>query len=100
MWHMLRINETDVNATYILIKLLFDYLQIVLGRKTVESKVDANLMEEGSCSKVSKKQAVIRLKDMGRFIIFNKGLLPIFVDKRAVPFRCAARLHNQSVIQV
>jgi hypothetical protein len=97
MWHMPRINETDINATY---NYYLNYLQIVLGRKTVESKVDANLMEEGSCSKVSKKQAVIRLKDMGRFIIFNKGLLPIFVDKRAVPFRCAARLHNQSVIQV
>lgn len=37
---------------------------------------------------------------MGRFVIINKGKRPIFVNKKAVPYRCAAVLHDQAVIQV
>jgi len=74
--------------------------EIVLGRSTKECKVDADLSEEGASNKISRKQAVIRLKRMGHFVIINKGRRPIFVDKKVVPYRCAAALHDQSVIQI
>ncbi len=62
--------------------------------------MDADLTEEGSSMKISRKQAIIRLKRMGRFVIINKGKRPIFVDRKVVHYKCAAVLHDQSVIQV
>lgn len=62
--------------------------------------MDADLTLEGASEKVSRRQAIIQLREFGEFFIINQGRHSIFVDHLHVPYGGMAKLNDGCVIQV
>jgi len=74
--------------------------EILLGRTTGESVVDVDLAEEGDASKVSRKQALIKLKRDGEFYIHNIGRATLFINGRPVPTGKRRTLSHCCLVEV
>ncbi|CAG7815514.1 unnamed protein product [Allacma fusca] len=74
--------------------------EITLGRRTENNWVDADLSEEGNDFKVSRRQATIKMRALGDFVILNQGKHSMYIDGQALLPGEVASLHDQSVIKV
>ena len=70
-----------------------------VGRATPEHTVDVDLTLEGPATKVSRRQAVIKLTTGGEFHIGNEGRRPVMVNGTAVVMGEAAKLANNTVVE-
>jgi len=55
---------------------------------------------EGASAKVSRKQAIIQMREVNKFILMNVGRHPIYVDGNPAFNGEAVQLFDQSVVQV
>ncbi|XP_046843743.1 microspherule protein 1-like [Xenia sp. Carnegie-2017] len=83
-----------------LVRYLMRSREIIVSRSTKDHNVDVNLSLEGPAGKVSRKQAVIRLKTDGEYYIMNEGRRPIFIDGKPVLTDIKAKLHHNSTFEV
>ncbi|CAH2067426.1 unnamed protein product [Thlaspi arvense] len=74
--------------------------EVLLGRATGEYPVDIDLGRSGSGTKVSRRQALIRLKQDGCFEIKNLGKFSIWINEKEVGHREVVNLNNNSLIQI
>jgi len=82
-----------------LVRYLMRSREISVGRATAEHTVDVDLTLEGPASKVSRKQAIIKLTNSGEFHIANEGKRPVMVNGVAVVMGEAAKLTNNTVVE-
>lgn len=82
-----------------LVRYLMRSREISVGRAAREHTVDVDLTLEGPASKVSRRQAVIKLKNSGDFHLANEGSRPVMVNGRAVITGEMARLANNAVVE-
>ncbi|XP_028409010.1 microspherule protein 1-like [Dendronephthya gigantea] len=83
-----------------LVRYLMRSREITVGRSTKDNTVDVDLSLEGPASKVSRKQAVIRLKPDGEYYVVNEGRRPIFIDGKPVLNDVKAKLHHNSTFEI
>ena len=62
--------------------------------------MDADLSEEGNDTKISRRQATIKMRALGDFVILNQGKHAMYIDGQALLPGEVAYLHDQSVIRV
>jgi len=74
--------------------------QVMIGRNTEHSTVDVNLAEEGSASKISREQGVIKLKANGSFYLKNVGKNPIYINGKVISIGEKKRLLDCCLIEV
>jgi hypothetical protein len=74
--------------------------EVSLGRNTKFQTVDIDLSEEGSCSKVSRQQGMIRMHSGGSFYFQNFGQRKVRVDNVVVPYKRRIVLENGSLVDV
>jgi len=74
--------------------------EIVLGRGTPSNRVDVNLCAESSTSKISRRQAIIKLKCDGEFYICNIGKCVIFINGHPVFTGRKKRLCDDCLIEI
>ena len=82
-----------------LVRYLMRSREISVGRNTAEHTVDVDLTLEGPASKVSRRQAIIKLTNSGEFHIANEGKRPVMVNGTAVVMGEAAKLANNTVVE-
>ena len=82
-----------------LVRYLMRSREISVGRATAEHTVDVDLTLEGPASKVSRKQAIIKLTNSREFHIANEGKRPVMVNGVAVVMGEAAKLTNNTVVE-
>jgi len=82
-----------------LVRYLMRSREISVGRATADQTVDVDLSLEGPSTKVSRKQAIIRLSTAGNFYIANEGTRAILVNGTPVLTGKKARLANNTVIE-
>lgn len=58
--------------------------EVILGRATDDFDVDIDLGREGRANKISRRQAIITLKENGSFLLKNLGKNSIFVNGKEV----------------
>lgn len=83
-----------------LVRYLMRSKEISVGRATQDQTVDVDLSLEGPSTKVSRKQAIIRLSTAGDFDIANEGSRAIMVNGAPVLTGSKARLSNNTVIEL
>lgn len=83
-----------------LVRYLMRSREITVGRSTKDNTVDVDLSLEGPACKVSRKQAVIRLKPDGEYYVVNEGRRPIFIDGKPVLTDVKAKLHHNSTFEI
>ena len=74
--------------------------EMSLGRNTKHQVVDIDLGLEGSCSKVSRQQGMIKLHPGGSFYFQNLGQRKVRVDNTVIPSKRRAVLKNGSFLEV
>ncbi|KAG2254368.1 hypothetical protein Bca4012_057960 [Brassica carinata] len=74
--------------------------EVLLGRATGEYRVDIDLAKSGSWKKVSRRQAIIKLKKDGCFVIKNLGKFSIWINEKEVQHGEIVNLRNNSLIQI
>ncbi|KAE9597852.1 putative transcription factor interactor and regulator FHA-SMAD family [Lupinus albus] len=74
--------------------------EVVLGRATVEVKVDIDLGREGCANKISRRQALIKMEPNGSFIIKNLGKGSIFLNGKEIASGQIRLLSASSFIQI
>ncbi|ESQ27581.1 hypothetical protein EUTSA_v10019439mg [Eutrema salsugineum] len=74
--------------------------EVLLGRATGEYPVDIDLGRSRSGTKVSRRQALIRLKQDGCFEIKNLGKFSIWLNEKEIEHRETVNLKNNSLIQI
>ncbi|CAN8234610.1 unnamed protein product [Cochlearia groenlandica] len=74
--------------------------EVLLGRDTEEYPVDINLGRLGSKTKISRRQALIRLKQDGNFEIKNLGKFSIWLNEKELVPKEVVTLKNNSLIQI
>ncbi|XP_019424026.1 PREDICTED: uncharacterized protein LOC109333160 isoform X1 [Lupinus angustifolius] len=74
--------------------------EVVLGRATVEVKVDIDLGREGCANKISRRQALIKMEANGSFIIKNLGKGSIFLNGKEIASGQTRLLSASSFIQI
>merc|ERR1719339_320186 len=82
-----------------LVRYLMRSREITVGRAAKDHIVDVDLNLEGPASKVSRRQAVIKLKNSGEFHLANEGSRPVMVNGAAVITGEMARLANNAVVE-
>ena len=82
-----------------LVRYLMRSREISVGRATPHHTVDVDLTLEGPATKVSRKQAIIKLSNSGDFHIANEGRRPVMVNGKAVIMGEAAKLANNTVVE-
>ena len=82
-----------------LVRYLMRSREISVGRATPQHTVDVDLTLEGPATKVSRKQAIIKLSNSGDFHIANEGRRPVMVNGKAVIMGEAAKLANNTVVE-
>ncbi|KOB78826.1 putative Microspherule protein 1 [Operophtera brumata] len=90
--------ELDKNTLAFLRGRLVRY--IAVGRSTRDHSIDVDLSLEGPATKVSRKQATIRLRNTGDFFMSSEGKRPIFVDGRPILQGNKVKLNHNSVIEI
>jgi len=83
-----------------LVRYLMRSREISVGRATQDQTVDVDLSLEGPSTKVSRKQAIIRLSTACDFDIANEGSRAIMVNGSPVLTGSKARLSNNTVIEL
>lgn len=83
-----------------LVRYLMRSQEITVGRSTQSQGVDVDLSLEGPAAKVSRRQACIKLKPDGEFLIFNEGKRPLYIDGHPVLSGDKGKLHHNSVFEV
>ncbi|KAK7250790.1 hypothetical protein RIF29_33467 [Crotalaria pallida] len=74
--------------------------EVILGRGTDEMAVDIDLGREGNASKISRRQALIKMEANGSFIIKNLGKCSIFLNGKEVATGQARGLSASSLIEI
>ncbi|KAJ0255868.1 Forkhead-associated [Hirschfeldia incana] len=74
--------------------------EVLLGRATGEYRVDIDLAKSGSWKKVSRRQAIIKLKKDGCFVIKNLGKFSIWINEKEAQHGEIVNLTNNSLIQI
>ncbi|KAM0863559.1 hypothetical protein ACQ4PT_044508 [Festuca glaucescens] len=74
--------------------------EVTLGRETEEVHVDIDLAKEGNANKISRRQAVIKMDEVGSFHIKNIGKYPIFVNSKEVPRNKRINLISDALLEV
>ncbi|KAK7580254.1 hypothetical protein V9T40_000883 [Parthenolecanium corni] len=74
--------------------------EITLGRKTQDNEVDVDLSLEGPAWKISRRQATIRVKNNGEFLIASEGKRPIYVDGTPISTGNKRVINNNSVLEI
>ena len=82
-----------------LVRYLMRSREISVGRTTADITVDVDLSLEGPATKVSRKQAIIKLTNSGEFHIANEGKRPVMVNGNAVVMGEVAKLANNTVVE-
>jgi len=94
-------NETLAVLRGRLVRYLMRSREITLGRCTKDSIVDVDLSLEGPSSKISRKQALIKLNSNGDFVIINTGKRAFVVDSKPVLGNASScKLNNNSVVEI
>ncbi|KXJ16530.1 microspherule protein 1 isoform X1 [Exaiptasia diaphana] len=97
-------NEFDNQTLAVLRGRLVRYLmrsrEIIVGRATADNQVDVDLSLEGPAWKVSRRQAVIRLKSDGEYYVVNEGRRSLLIDGKPIGMGVKARLHHNSTFEV
>lgn len=75
-------------------------LQITIGRSSKYTSVDVDLKLEGPAWKISRRQATIRLRNTGEFLIGCDGKKCLYVDGKPLAVGCRSRLNHNSVVEV
>ncbi|XP_065827278.1 microspherule protein 1-like isoform X2 [Oscarella lobularis] len=83
-----------------IVRYLMRSQEITVGRSTDSFSVDVDLSLEGPASKISRKQAVIKMKPDGEFLFFNEGKRPVFIDGKPVLNGSKAKIRHSSVVEV
>jgi len=73
---------------------------ILLGRDSPGNKVDVNLEIETHCSRVSRKQAQIKLKRDGNFYLKNIGKNLMFVNGKPVESNKTRKLLDKCLVEI
>ncbi|EGT31425.1 hypothetical protein CAEBREN_19790 [Caenorhabditis brenneri] len=73
---------------------------VIMGRSSINERVDIDLSKEGPAAKVSRQQAVISHDSEHNFTIQNIGQRAIYVDSKPLPQMVATSLRHGSVIEV
>ena len=76
------------------------FFQITVGRSTADNHVDVDLSLEGPAWKISRRQAVIKLRSDGEYCVINEGRRPLYIDGKPVALGTKARLHHNSTFEV
>lgn len=74
--------------------------EVTLGRETEEVHVDIDLAKEGNANKISRRQAVIKMDEVGSFHIKNIGKYPIFVNGKEVPCNKRINLISDALLEI
>jgi len=76
--------------------------EMILGRETIDTKVDVNLLLEGTLTgmKISRKQAIIKIKRDGEFYVKNIGKRTIFVNGKPIEYNKKKKLQDNSLIEI
>ena len=75
--------------------------EIVIGRSIPGVNVDMDLStEQGTTSRVSRRQALVRFQEVGQFFIKNIGKNHIFVNGKLVGTLQKKKLHNHALIEI
>jgi len=74
--------------------------EISLGRSSKEVRVDIDFSLEGYAYKVSRRQAIIKLRNNGEFVFANEGKRPVYVDGNPVLTGNKLRLNHNSVVEL
>lgn len=74
--------------------------QITIGRTSKYSPVDVDLTLEGPAWKISRRQATIRLRNSGDFLIACEGKKCLYIDGKPVVAGNRSRLNHNSVVEV
>jgi len=74
--------------------------KILLGRMSSDIVVDVDLSEEGNAAKVSRQQAIIKMKRDCEFYIKNIGRRLIFINGKPIEKGKRAHLADGSLIEV
>jgi len=82
-----------------LVRYLMRSREITVGRSTKDGVVDVDLGLEGPASKISRKQAIIKLKHTTEFHLANEGSRPVIVNGIPVLTGESIILHNNAVVQ-
>jgi len=82
-----------------LVRYLMRSREISVGRATTEHNVDVDLTLEGPASKVSRRQAIIKLTNSGEFYLANEGSRPVMVNGKAIISGELAKLANNTVVE-
>jgi len=82
-----------------LVRYLMRSREITVGRSTKDGVVDVDLGLEGPASKISRRQAVIKLKHTAEFHLANEGRRPVIVNGTPVLMGESILLQNNAVVQ-
>lgn len=74
--------------------------QITIGRSSKYQQVDVDLKLEGPAWKISRRQATIRLRNSGEFLIACEGKKCMYVDGKPLTAGSRSRLNHNSVLEV
>lgn len=74
--------------------------EVSIGRATQENIVDIDLGKESRANKVSRRQAMIRMKEGGVFYLENHGKHPIAVNSRVIASGQRIRLGSNRLIEI
>uniref|UniRef100_A0ACD5UM02 Uncharacterized protein n=1 Tax=Avena sativa TaxID=4498 RepID=A0ACD5UM02_AVESA len=74
--------------------------EVTLGRETEEVHVDIDLAKEGNANKISRRQAVIKMDEVGSFHIKNIGKYTIFVNGKEVPCNKRINLISDALLEI
>ncbi|XP_019057891.1 PREDICTED: uncharacterized protein LOC104813234 [Tarenaya hassleriana] len=74
--------------------------EVLLGRATGEYPIDIDLGKSGTITKVSRRQALISLKNDGSFYIKNLGKFPISVNGEEFGYGTVKKLKNDALIEI
>lgn len=83
-----------------LVRYLMRSREITVGRSTADSHVDVDLSLEGPAWKISRRQAVIKLRSDGEYYVINEGRRPLYIDGKPVVVGTKARLHHNSTFEI
>jgi len=83
-----------------LVRYLMRSREITIGRTSKYQQVDVDLKLEGPAWKISRRQATIRLRNSGDFLISCEGKKCIFVDGKPLAAGSRSRLNHNSVLEI
>ncbi|KAK2657082.1 hypothetical protein Ddye_010134 [Dipteronia dyeriana] len=74
--------------------------EVVLGRATDEVDVDIDLRREGPATKISRRQALIKMEGDGSFILKNLGKSSVFLNGQEITTGHGVRLRSGNLIEI